>query len=132
MIAVLWIGIRAAREEAKDKSLSYGRGVGLGTLIALYGGIIAAIYGYIHFTYINPNFPDYVVDAARQQMAAKNVPDGAMDAAEKGIRFMTKPWVQTVSGIIITPIFGAVISLVLAAILKRKPVVDLESAPPAV
>jgi hypothetical protein len=34
-------------------------------------------------------------------------------------------------GIIVTPIIGAVISLVLAAFLKRKPVVDLEATPPA-
>ena len=31
----------------------------------------------------------------------------------------------------LTPIIGAVISLVLAAFLKRKPVVDLEATPPA-
>jgi low temperature requirement protein LtrA len=131
MIVVLWIGIRAAREEAKDKSLSYGRGVGIGTLIALYGGIIGAIYGFIHFTFINPNFADYVVDAARQQWIAKGMSDSQMDTAEKFTRMFTKPAISTVMGIIVTPIIGAVISLVLAAFLKRKPVVDLEATPPA-
>jgi phosphate/sulfate permease len=54
-----------------------------------------------------------------------------MDTAEKFTRMFTKPAISTVMGIIVTPIIGAVISLVLAAFLKRKPVVDLEATPPA-
>lgn len=131
MIAIQWIGIRAAREEAKDKSLSFGRGVGIGTMIALVGGIIGAVYTFIHLTWINPNFADYVVDAARQGWAARGLSDTQMDAAEKFTRLFTKPWISAVSGMVVSPILGAVFSLVLSAFLKRKPVIDLESAPPA-
>ena len=70
-IVVLWLGIKAAREEAKDKSLSYGKGVGTGVLIALYAGLIGAVYTFIHFMYINPNFADYAIDMTRQQWAAR-------------------------------------------------------------
>lgn len=129
MIAIIWLGIRAVREEAKDKSLSYGRGVGTGTLIALYAGLIGAVYMYIHFAFINPNFADYAVDAARQQWAAKGMNDSQMQAAEKITRVFSNPAVLAILGVIGTPIIGAVISLVLSAFLKRDARTSSEDAP---
>ena len=129
-IIVMWLGIRAAREEAKDRSLGYGKGVGTGVLIALYAGLIGAIYTYIHFTFINPTFADYAIDMVRQQWAAKGMSDGQMEAAEKFTRLMYKPAVLAILGAIFSPLVGLVISLILSAFLTRKPVVLAENAPP--
>jgi hypothetical protein len=130
-IIVMWLGIRAAREEAKDGSLSYGKGVGTGVLIALYAGLIGAIYTYIHFTFINPSFADYSIDMVRQQWAAKGMSDAQMETAEKYTRFMYKPAVLAILGIILSPLFGLVIALILSVFLKRKKEAIAEN-PPAV
>jgi hypothetical protein len=132
MIVVTWLGIKAVREEAKDKSLSYGKGVGTGTLIALYAGLIGGVYAFIHFTYINPNFTDYLIDASRSQWAANGMGDSQMEMAEKGTRFMTKPIFQSVIGIFMSPLVGVVISLILSIFLKRKPAATVENVPAAV
>jgi len=129
-IVVLWLGIKAAREEAKDKSLSYGKGVGTGVLIALYAGLIGAVYTFIHFTYINPNFADYAIDMTRQQWAAKGMSDSQMESAEKFTRMFYKPGLMAVMGVIFSPLVGLVLSLILSAFLKRKPVVIAEGTPP--
>lgn len=129
-IGILWLGIRAVREEAKDKSLSYGKGVGTGVLIALYGGLIGAIYAYVHFTFVNPNFIDYLIDSLRQQWTAAGMSDSQMDAAEKLTRLLSKPVLQAIIGILLSPVLGLVISLILSAFLKRKPEVIAENAPP--
>ena len=42
-VVVFWLGIRAVREEAADKSLTYGKGVLTGFLIALYSGLIGMV-----------------------------------------------------------------------------------------
>ncbi|MFA5058193.1 MAG: DUF4199 domain-containing protein [Opitutaceae bacterium] len=129
-IVVLWLGIRAVREEATDKSLRYGRGVGAGTLIALYGGLIGAIYTFIHLTFINPNFADYVVDMARQQWLAAGMGESQMATAEKVMRLVYKPAVMATLGALFSPLLGVVISLVLSAFLKRQPAAPAETAPP--
>ena len=115
------LGIRAVRQEAADRSLSYGRGVGSGVLICLFAGIIAAVYGFIHFKFINPNFTDYLIEYVRSVQAAKGVPDSQLDQMEKGMRFMYGPVMLT----IITPIFyvciGLIVSLIASIFLKRNP-----------
>jgi uncharacterized membrane protein YeaQ/YmgE (transglycosylase-associated protein family) len=116
VIVVTWLGIKAVREEAKDKALSYGKGVGSGVLINLYAGVIGSIYSFIHFTYINPNFCDYMMNMTRQKWAEAGMSDAQMDA---------------ILGLIMTVFFGLVVALVVSAFLKRAPQPVLEDAPPA-
>jgi preprotein translocase subunit YajC len=129
-IVVMWLGIKAAREEAKDSSLSYGKGVGTGVLIALYAGLIGAVYTFIHFTFINPNFADYAIDMARQQWIAAGMSDNQMEQAEKFLHLIYKPGVLAVMSAILSPLFGLVVALILAAFLKRQPAAVAEVTPP--
>ena len=132
MIVVTWLGLKAVREEAKDKSLSYGKGVGTGVLISLYAGLIGAIYAFVHFTFINPNFSDYAIDMLRQKWVAAGMGDSQMEGAEKFMRFLYKPAVMAIMSAIFSPILGVLVSLILSIFLKRKPAALAEDAPAAV
>lgn len=120
-IVINWLAIKAVREEDPGKYLTYGKGVSTGFMIALYSGLIGSVYAYIHFTFINPNFTDYLIEASRVKWAAANMSDSQMDGAEKGVRMFTKPAVQAVVGFIMTIVAGLIISLIIAAFLKRNP-----------
>ena len=132
MIVVTWLGIKAVREESKDKSLSYGKGVGTGVLIALYASLIGGIYAYIHFTFVNPNFADYAIDMIRQQWVAAGMGDSQMEQAEKFTRFFYKPAVMAVMNVPVGTFFGTIFSLILAIFLRRKPAAVAEAVTPAV
>ncbi len=127
-IVVYVLGIKAVREEDAGKYLTYGKGVGTGTLIALYSGLIGSVYAYIHFTYVNPNFTDYLIEASRIKWAAAGLSDSRMDAAEKGIRMFTRPAVQALVGFLMTIVAGVVISLIASAFLKRLPPEETQAA----
>lgn len=129
-VIVLWLGIKAAREEAKDKSLSYGKGVSTGFLISLYSSLIGTVYGFIHFKFINPNFVDYSIDAAREKWVQAGLSDAQMEAAEKGMRMFMSPVVLTITGFLISLVIGLVIALILSAFLKRQPAAVAEVTPP--
>jgi uncharacterized membrane protein YfcA len=131
-IAVLWVGIRAAREESKDKSLSYGRGVRTGFMISLYSGLIGMVYTFVHFTFINPAYADYKIDASRQQWIKSGFSDAQMAAAEKFTRLGLSPVVMSIIGLIFAVIFGVLVALILAAFLKRAPAAGAPAIPPAV
>ena len=120
-IVILILGIKAVRDEQPGKGLSYGKGVGTGALITLYSCIIGSIYAYIHFTYVNPNFADYVVEFSRTQWAVAGKSEAQMEVAEKGVRWFTKPAIQAIASFIIGNIFGVILSLIIAAFLKREP-----------
>jgi uncharacterized membrane protein YfcA len=130
MIVVLWLGIKAAREEAKDRSLSYGKGVSTGFLITLYSSLIGTVYGFFHFKFINPNFVDYSIDAAREKWTQAGLSDAQMETAEKGIRLFMSPVMLSIWGFLLSLLLGLVIALILSAFLKRKPEAAAEASPP--
>jgi ABC-type sugar transport system permease subunit len=121
MIVILWLGIKAVREESPNKALSYGAGVGAGTLISLYSGLMSAVYTYIHFKFINVDFVDYQLTLIRAKWAEHGMSEAQMEQAEGFTRKLMAPAVQAVIFPFAAVFIGLVISLILAAFLKRNP-----------
>ena len=117
--ALLWLGIKAGREEAADKSLRYGQGVGAGVLISLYSGLMSGLYNFIHFKFINPQFFDYQMELIRSKWTQAGMSSTQMEQAERFTRMMMGPVVQAISTPIMAVIFGLILSLIIAAFLKR-------------
>ncbi len=121
MFVVLWLGIKAVRDEAPEKGLSYGRGVGTGTLISLYSGLMSSVYSYIHFKFINTEFADYQLALIRTKWEAAGMSETQMEQMENVTRMMMGPGVQAVITPILVTIFGVICALIIAAFLKRNP-----------
>ncbi len=126
---VLWFGIRAVRDEAPGRSLTYGKRVGAGVLISLFSGLMSAVYAWFHFRFINVNFADYTMTTVREQWAKAGMGAAQMDQAEKFTRMLLGPEVQALLTPVMTVIIGTILSLILAAFLEAKPAA-LEAAPP--
>ncbi|MDB6166103.1 MAG: hypothetical protein JWQ83_1243 [Lacunisphaera sp.] len=127
-IVVLWLGIKAVREENEGKYLTYGQGVGAGTLISLFSGLMSGVYAYIHFKFVNPNFFDYQLTLMRDKWAAKGLSENQMEQAENMMRKFSGPGVYAITTPIIVVCIGVILSLILAAILKRNPPEKLAGA----
>ena len=119
MFVVLWLGIKAVRDEAPSKGMSYGRAVGTGTLISLYSGLMSSIYSFIHFKFVNPQFADYQLAMIRQQWEARGMSEAQMEQAEKVTRMMMGPVAQAIMTPIFVTIVGLICALIIAAFLKR-------------
>lgn len=119
MIAVLWLGVKAVREESPHKAISYGKGVGTGVLISLYSGLMSAVYNFIHFKFVNPSFSEYQLALIRSKWEAAGMSDTQMDQAEKVTRAMMGPVATAIMTPIMAVLFGLICSLIIAAILKR-------------
>ena len=123
MFAILWLGIKAVRDEAPEKGMSYGRGVGTGTLISLYSGLMSSVYSFIHFKFVNTEFADYQLALIRPKWEAAGMGEAQMEQMEKVSRTMMGPVAQAILTPIFVVLFGLILSLIIAAILKR-PVPD--------
>ncbi|MBI2497694.1 MAG: DUF4199 domain-containing protein [Opitutae bacterium] len=128
MVAVLWLGIKAVREESEGRCLTYGQGVGAGVLISLYSGLMNSVYTYIHFKFVNPEFVDYQLALIREKWAAAGLSDGQMEQAEKVTRMLMGPGVQACLAPIIAVLFGLILSLIISAFLKRNPPAERPAA----
>ena len=121
MAVVLWLGIKAVREESEGRYLTYGKGVGTGALISLYSGLMSSVYTYIHFKFVNPEFADYQIALIRPKWEAAGMGDAQMEQVEKFSRMMLGPGMQACLTPIMVVLFGVILSLIIAAILKRNP-----------
>ena len=126
-VAVLYLGVKAVREEAPGKALSYGQALGAGTLISLYATLMGSVYTYIHFKFVNPNFFTYQLNMLREQWAAKGIPDAQIDRMADMTEKWSGPGIYACVGFMIGFIVCFIISLIVAAILKRAP---QEATPP--
>lgn len=119
MFVILWLGIKAVRDEAPEKGLSYGRGVGSGTLISLYSGLMSSVYSYIHFKFVNTDFASYQIALVRDKWEAAGLGEAQMEQAEKFSRAMMGPLAQAIMTPIFVTLFGVIFSLIIAIFLKR-------------
>jgi hypothetical protein len=128
MFVVLWLGIKAVREESPHQARTYGQCLGAGVLISLYSGLMSAVYSYIHFKFVNPNFADYQIELIRAKWAAAGMSDAQMEKAEGFTRMMMGPVTQAIMTPIMVVFIGLILSLIIAAFLKRNPPPEAEVA----
>ncbi|HWA24424.1 MAG TPA: DUF4199 domain-containing protein [Lacunisphaera sp.] len=126
-VVFLALGIRARRAEVPaSEPFGYGRALGTGTLIALWGSIFGALGHLLYMTVINPEFRDLVVQGELAKMEAKGLSSTQIEQAEGMVRMMTGPVPQAIFALIFGFIFCFIIALIVAAFIRRA-----ESATPA-
>lgn len=132
LFMLLWFGVRAVRDEKPDQCLTYGQGVGAGVMITLIAGIIGAIYCYIHYSFINPDFAENLLTMMRQQWAEKGLDESnpSFEMLEKWTRMSLHPASMAAMTFLTKMFFGTICSLIAAAIVKRNPQPGAAMPPP--
>lgn len=115
----LWLGIKAVRSASPDQSLTYGRGVGVGSAISAFSGLGSAVTTAIFLAYINPGFIDTILEFQKQKMAARGMGERQIESAEHMMRMFMGPLPSAIFACIGVFFFGLIFSLIIAAILKR-------------
>ncbi|MGH8021246.1 MAG: DUF4199 domain-containing protein [Opitutaceae bacterium] len=124
LILGLVLGIRTVRKKRPDRSLSYGRGVLAGTAIGFFAGLFGAISIFIYGTVVNPGFHQLLRERISAEIDAMGLPEQQAEIAEGLIGVFTSAPVIAFFQLIATTIFACVLSLVIAAFLKRAPAAE--------
>jgi hypothetical protein len=122
-IFIMAFGVYFAMKETRDHAgiLPYGRALGLGTLTALIAGVSDGILSYIFCKFINHGF---IIDLRTRVMDIVDK-SGNQNNAEQVTMFkkmlpvIISPGSQAVGDIIWLVFIGFIISLIVAAILKK-------------
>ena len=124
-IVLLTLGVKARRAEVPaDKPFGYGQAFGAAFMIGLVNSVVYSVFYYIYMAFINTGFTELMVQDTMDKMQAKGMSGAQLDNMEKGVRFMSGAGVQSITALIGGLVFGAILSLIIAACLKR-------AAPPA-
>jgi hypothetical protein len=120
-----------AQKEYRDKLggfATFGEEFVAGLLFSVFSGILSAIFIYIYYAWLSPQAYQQILDAQRSAMEAKSL---SSDQVDQAMNIMNKYGIiiTVVSTAIVTPIIGAIIALVGAAIFKKeRTLLDIEKA----
>lgn len=129
VIVGLILAIRARRSETPaDEDFGYGRALGAGALTSLWSAVFGTLFNLLYATVINTGMRDLIVESQLDAMAKKGMSSAQIDQAEPMIRTMTSPVIQSAFGLVIGFLFAFILSLIIAAFLRR-PAAD-EVPPP--
>ena len=121
MAVVLWLGIKAVRDEKPDRALTYGQRVGTGVthlaLLRLDGRGL-----HVHPLHVHQHRLRRLHDRPDPgEVGAKGLTQAQMEGAEAITRKMLQPGVQAILGVFFVVLIGVILSLIIAALVKPKP-----------
>jgi hypothetical protein len=118
---VMILGMREARaQKPENEAFTYGNGIFAAFMIGLFTALFSAIYNFVHFSFVNPDFAQYMIDFIRPQLAAKGVPDNAIQSVVKFYEILFSPIGMAIMSLISWPIWSLLIGLVAAIFTRRR------------
>ncbi len=100
--------------------MTYGEGLGIGTLSGAIWGLVSGGFNIIYVKYIDSSEMIKQANQMRQKMEEQGATDEQMEINEKIIAYATDPSLTFIFTVIIGFIGGLIISLVISAILKKE------------
>jgi len=127
-LIILVAGMVYAMREFKTENtgyMSYGQGLGIGTLIAAISGLLGATFMMFYTHFIDTNFMQKTLDTARGDMERRGMSDAQIDAGMQFSEKMMSPGIMFATGVFFSIFIGFILSLIIAAIMRRnKPVFE--------
>lgn len=114
------LGIKARRSEVpENEEFGYGRALWAGVQVSFVACLLGALFNYAYGAFINPGFTDIIIQDQLDKMEARGIGAAQIDKAEHFLRFLMSPGVYAVYFFVVGFIFAVVMSLIIAAFLKR-------------
>jgi len=135
-VAGFVLGIRSFRDDSRGGILTYGQGVGAGTVIGLYVGIIVAVFGLILYNLIDPELIEkFFISQEEALIEQGRLPESLIEQQVNLLRKIVTPVSMPFFGIINYVFSGVIISLIASIFLRRegdafkKAMADIEEEP---
>ena len=119
-ILIFYYGIKTFKHQ-NGNYLSIKEAIKVGLAMAVIGGLIGAVYAYVHYTFIQPEFIEAIREKAYLDMTTQN-PNMTKEQLETGNKMMnifTSPFFMGTMTLLFTLFFGFIISLITGAIMKK-------------
>ncbi len=113
-------GTKNYRDEFNNGYISYARALGVGTLVAVFAGVLNSLYQYIYVTYIDLEYFDNLVDLMVQSYQEMGMDDDQIEKLIEASNYTRTPLFFTFSAIFGSAIIGFIISLITSFFLKKE------------
>lgn len=105
-------------------NISFGKAFLSAFIIVLTAAVVSAVYSYVFLSFIDPAYLERIIQQSMDQTEAKLVAKGLSEDQMAPALAMTRkfmsPLMISIMSIISTAVFGAILSLIAAAFLKKE------------
>lgn len=116
-LCVLTLAILEGRR-AHDRRFGFGRGVATGTLAAAISAPLTTLFMYFYHHVINPQWLDRLTDYTSRSLSARGVPPDSIAFTIRQLQQGGTDGQQVVGGLLGTVMIGALLSLVISAVVS--------------
>lgn len=102
-----------------DGYMSYGQGLGLGTLMSLVSSVLSSIFFFIYVKFVNTAYMENMQEQQIMAMEERGMSDAEIEQAMKLTESFTSPAAMLIFGIIMGVFFGFLVALIVSAITKK-------------
>jgi hypothetical protein len=121
LIATIYIGVTNYRNNDLGGYISYGRSLGTGVLIGLFGGIITGFFTVLMFTVIDPGLAQKIVEKAQQDMIEKgNMSEEQITMAVSWTQKFMNPMILFLFSILGSIFMAFIFSLIVSIFTKKE------------
>jgi len=120
--AIMIVGIVMAHKHFKSQNggfMTYGQGLGIGSLLSVVVGVLSGIFLYIYMKFIDSHFMERMQEAQYLEMEKRGMSDEQIEQAAQLSQKITGPEMMVVWAIIGTLFFGFILSLIISAFTKN-------------
>lgn len=120
-IFLMYYFIKSYRDNYLHGYITYGQSVGAGVIIYLYYSIVAAVFTFILYKFIDPDLTNKMLAFVEEQIRKTGrMPESAIDSAMSMQKKIYKPEIMAPFSILGNMIFGTVISLIASIFTKKE------------
>ena len=124
VIAAIYMAHKAYKDDG-DGFMSYGQGLGIGTLTVLIGSVLGSIFSYINMKFIDTTIIETVKELQYEKMIEQGMSDVEIERTmDMSASFMT-PGFIAIMAVVATVFFGFILSLIVSAITKNQNPADV-------
>jgi uncharacterized membrane protein (DUF106 family) len=118
MILIPVLGVKEHRNNQLGGLISFGRAFLVAMLILAISILISTIFNYVYMNFINPSYVDTMKEGMTEMMEKYNLPEAQLEESLKPFEEMKTP-MGNLKSLAKSLAMGAVISLIIAAVMKR-------------
>jgi len=120
---ILIVGIIVAMKQFKTANygyMSYGQGLGLGSLVAVVFGFLTGLFTWLYAEFIDTEYMARMMEKQREEMIRQGLPDEQIEAGMAMAENFSGPVTMILGATVITLIIGFILSLIIAAVMKNQ------------
>jgi hypothetical protein len=120
IIGGIFLGTKSYRDKVLDGAITYGNALVVGILIAVFAGILSALFSYILTTWIDPGMVEKGFKVMEEKFLSRGMSEDQVEMIMNRARENASTIKTLLYGIIGSAVIGTIISLITAAILKKE------------